>query len=128
MIGMTFALNYLKNINDKEDGMNRYLKVMAVLIVMFAIGGEASAITYNFNDNVIYWPGYSLTAHNTIDQIGQPTVRSMDVTINDVTNNLEQVVIHEQFRDQAINDVVGGFDTLFIHGPGWWISKLELLC
>lgn len=99
--------------------------IMAGLLAVLLVTGSAGAITYNFLDTTINWPGW--TPGYTQDQIGgpdifNPPVIGMSVTVDDTSHALLSVVMHMSGRqnivDYALSPSSLSFDALFINTGG----------
>jgi len=80
---------------------------LIVAAIFFLFCGSAMAVTYTYNDNTDSFPGYTPAG---FDEYGGPKITSMEITINDNTNDLMSVVVN--LTDRRL------FDSLFINTGG----------
>ncbi|MBU0545576.1 MAG: PEP-CTERM sorting domain-containing protein [Proteobacteria bacterium] len=97
--------------------------IMVGILAVFLMAGTASAMTYNYYDYTINWPGY--TPQYTADQIGQPDIFNAplvgkSVTVDD-NRNLVSVVMNITGRAGIVDYWINGsngavsYDALFIN-------------
>ena len=83
--------------------LSKYYVVVAAILFLFC--GNAMAVTFTFSDTdpnyTDSWPGYFQAG---FDSIGHPDIADMRVTIDDITGNLQSVVLSLNRPDLFLPD------------------------
>lgn len=114
--------------------MKNFIRVIGFSFTAFLLlfsFATADTITYKFQDNMIYWPGYSNgTWDDKDDDVGDPHVGEMRVTISDGMLNRVEIDVKDRLTYDSLfinTDFTGKFDDwnyYILNDPKAGISNL----